>query len=277
VIFGSYPPVPGTATAATISAVRRAWAAGEEVRVVSPRPSAADDVVRLSGLAAGPRLERYRRRIVGTPPGDDGSVAADAGPGRPSLQLVLGMEPGVPLPLADRRWPWLAPAHQWMTLRAMLPVLRRFDSLTVLVTGDLGVSTRLLGPLWSLADQILVTPGVPHSGTSSGLGDGTERAALADRLGVPPDRLELVDGPPDAPTGGLYPEGITPLGPVEVLLRDRPLWLVGWVARKVLGRYFLVVRAQVIFAGRRLRRVMRPIPRLARSGPLRSQAGRPDR
>ena len=38
-VVGSYPPVPGPPAAATVAAVRRAWAAGREVVVVSPRPA----------------------------------------------------------------------------------------------------------------------------------------------------------------------------------------------------------------------------------------------
>ena len=43
VVFGPYPPAPGVASAATLDEVRRLLAAGADVRVISPAPSAAHD------------------------------------------------------------------------------------------------------------------------------------------------------------------------------------------------------------------------------------------
>ena len=59
-VVGSYPPVPGAAAAATVAAVRRAWDAGVEVVVVSPRPSAAPFVVPVAGTALGRELAKLR-------------------------------------------------------------------------------------------------------------------------------------------------------------------------------------------------------------------------
>ena len=43
VVFGPYPPAPGAASAATLDEVRGLLAAGADVRVISPAPSAAHD------------------------------------------------------------------------------------------------------------------------------------------------------------------------------------------------------------------------------------------
>ena len=59
-VVGSYPPVPGAPAAATVAAVRRAWAGGSEVVVVSPRPSAAPFVVPVAGPALGRELAKLR-------------------------------------------------------------------------------------------------------------------------------------------------------------------------------------------------------------------------
>src|SRR5438067_4933839 len=66
VVYGEYPPTPGPAAAATLAAVRARLAAGDDVEVVSPRPSAAHhhaDLATVRGaavlakLAAGADLE----------------------------------------------------------------------------------------------------------------------------------------------------------------------------------------------------------------------------
>ncbi|MCA1845079.1 MAG: hypothetical protein LC792_18170 [Actinobacteria bacterium] len=43
VIYGPYPPIPGASATATLEQVRRILASGNEVRVISPTPSAAHD------------------------------------------------------------------------------------------------------------------------------------------------------------------------------------------------------------------------------------------
>jgi hypothetical protein len=66
VVYGEYPPTPGAAAEETLAAVRARLAAGAEVEVVSPRPSAAHHhadlatvrvAARLARLAAGADLE----------------------------------------------------------------------------------------------------------------------------------------------------------------------------------------------------------------------------
>ncbi len=86
-MVGSYPPAPGPAAAATVAAVRRAWADGQEVVVVSPRPSAALLVMPVAGAEVGPALSKLRR-----PPGPG---ATGSGPG--CDEVVVCMEPGWPL------------------------------------------------------------------------------------------------------------------------------------------------------------------------------------
>jgi hypothetical protein len=81
-VVGSFPPAPGPAAAATVAAVRRAWADGQEVVVVSPRPSAALLVMPVAGVGVGPALSKWRR-----PSGATGSGAG-------CDDVVVCMEPG---------------------------------------------------------------------------------------------------------------------------------------------------------------------------------------
>ena len=99
-VVGSYPPIPVTGARATLAEVRRAWAAGDEVTVVSPRLSAAHLAVPVAGLLAGRRLDNVRR-VTG----------AD--------RLVLVVEDGFPVPSG-------AGPLQMATVVLMEPALRRF-------------------------------------------------------------------------------------------------------------------------------------------------------
>ena len=88
VIYGEYPPIPGPAAEETLAAVRSHLAAGADVEVVSPRPSAAHHHADLSTLRGAARLARL------TPGADveltlDPAVLADrGGTGAPAQGLL---------------------------------------------------------------------------------------------------------------------------------------------------------------------------------------------
>ena len=158
VVVGSYPPLPGPATAAALGAVRRAWDAGFSVRVVSYRSGAASLTVPIVGPLAGRRLEQVRQHL-GRPP-----------------RLVLGLQPGVPFSSPSS-------AHQLATAAGLAVAMRRFDHVTVLVTGDLGVTRKCFWVLARAVDCFSVAT-----------------QADADRLprhlpGGPPSRVRRTGGP----------------------------------------------------------------------------------
>ena len=124
VIIGSYPPMPGPATAATLAAVRRAWDQGSTVRVVSYRHGAADLTVPVAGALAGRRLEQVRRHYGGPP------------------AVVLVLQAGAPF--NDLR-----ASQQLATAMGLALALRRFRRATLVVGEDPG----LLAPcFWVLAE-----------------------------------------------------------------------------------------------------------------------------
>ncbi len=125
-VVGSYPPVPGPGTAATLAAVRRAWERNCDVRMVGYRTGAAPLSVPIVGPLAGRRLEQARRHL-GYPP-----------------ELVLCLQPGVPF--SD-----LAAAGQLATAAGLAVAMARFDAVTAVVTGDLGISR---WALWLLARSV---------------------------------------------------------------------------------------------------------------------------
>ncbi len=111
-VVGSYPPVPGAAAAATVAAVRRAWDAGVEVVVVSPRPSAASFVVPVAGTALGRELAKLRLAHA-------------------CNEVVLCVEPG---------WPFGARRNATRTARALAHALRGFERAELVVTGEICVA-----------------------------------------------------------------------------------------------------------------------------------------
>lgn len=110
-IVGSYPPIPVAGTPATVEEVRRAWAAGDEVTVVSPRLSAAHLTVPVYGPLAGRRLDNVRRHTG-------------------ARRLVLVAEPGFPLPL-------LGPM-QVPSAAALARAMRSFEHVRLVRAGSLG-------------------------------------------------------------------------------------------------------------------------------------------
>jgi hypothetical protein len=131
VVVGSYPPMPGPATASTIAAVRRAWDKGEQVQVVSYRTGAATLSVPVTGPLAGWRLEQVRRHL-----------------GNPA-QVVLGLEAGVPFSSPG-------PLEQLATALGLAIAMRRFGKATLLVGEDPNLSRLSMRALASAVGQISV-------------------------------------------------------------------------------------------------------------------------
>lgn len=131
VVIGSYPPLPGPATAATLAAVRRAFAEGKTVRVVSYRKGAADATVPVAGPLAGRRLEQVRKLFAGPP------------------EVVLGLQRGVPF--SDP-----GPSQQIATALGLAIGMRRFRRATVLVGEDPEVLPVCFRILASAAERFVV-------------------------------------------------------------------------------------------------------------------------
>lgn len=214
-LVGSFPPVGGTATAASLAALRRAWDAGDQVVTASLRAGAADHVARVAGLLAGRRLAQAR--------------AAAGAPG----ELVLGLDPAQ---LGTG-------ASAVLAVGSLAPVLRRFSRVSVLWTAPLALPAPAAWALWGLVDTVMVETG---------------REAQAVASGVPKKKIRLVTVEPGPP----LEEGVSLLGPPEVLPKDIPLVVAGVVGRKLLGRHFLRVRAEVIRVARLVRGVVRRVRRL---------------
>ena len=141
-VVGSYPPAGGPAAAATVAAVRRAWADGREVVVVSPRPGAAPLVMPVAGAAVGRAISRLR-------PGPGSSA-------RRWAAITLCLEPGWPFGRGRRPDPGppLRPADLKRTARALAAALSRFDQAELAVTGHLGVPRDVLAPLWPAVQRV---------------------------------------------------------------------------------------------------------------------------
>ena len=129
-VVGSYPPVPGAAAAATVAAVRRAWDAGIEVVVVSPRPSAAPFVVPVAGTALGRELAKLRVEHA-------------------CNEVVLCVEPGWPFAGHDR-----AGSYGARTARALAQALSGFERAELVVTGEIGVAPEALALLLPIAGPV---------------------------------------------------------------------------------------------------------------------------
>ncbi|MGH9122056.1 MAG: hypothetical protein ACRDYC_08925 [Acidimicrobiales bacterium] len=115
--MGSYPPVPVPAAAVAMEVVRKALDADEPVTVVSPRASAAHYAVRVAGPLAGRRLDRMRR-LSG------------------ASRLTMVMEAHLPLPVGEGA---VGNSQRRATVVALRRSFRRFDSVRLMVVGDLGV------------------------------------------------------------------------------------------------------------------------------------------
>ncbi len=139
VVVGSYPPLPGPATAATLAAVRRAWEAGSDVRVVSYRTGAAEISVPVTGPLAGRRLEHIRKHFDNPP------------------EVVLGLQRGVPF--SDPR-----PSQQMATAVGLAAAMRRFRRATLLVGEDPEIMPACFRILASAVDRFIVATPEEASG-----------------------------------------------------------------------------------------------------------------
>jgi hypothetical protein len=249
-VVGSFPPVWGAGSAATLAAVRRAWASGERVVTAALRPAGADLVAPVAGLAAGLRLERARVRA-----------------GRPA-RLVLGLEPGMlgpglvgaedrsspaPQPRSPAGKPDFVVSPAAGTVRraaglvraagsvaGLVRALDRFDRVTVLLSEPLDLPPRLRAVLWRHVDEAVLQ---------------ARDQTLAAAAGLPSALVTVVD---DYPMRPAYP-GVSILGPAEVLPGRRPLVLAGRLGRRLLGEQFDPLRAEVIrLASHARRRVAAP-------------------
>jgi hypothetical protein len=155
-IVGSYPPIPVAGAPATIREVRRAWAAGQEVTVVSPRLSAAHLAVPIHGVLAGRRLANVRR-VTG----------AD--------HLVMVVEEGFPFPAGP------VPL-QMATAAVILRAWRKFRHVRLVRAGSPSLPDQVWGRLVDAADEVVEeAPGPVQAGvTPLGPPETTvsERAAL---------------------------------------------------------------------------------------------------
>ncbi|HUC14688.1 MAG TPA: hypothetical protein VMS00_09580 [Acidimicrobiales bacterium] len=201
-VVGSYPPVPGAPAAATVAAVRRAWDAGAEVVVVSPRPSAAPFVVPFAGPAVARELAKLR-------------VAHACN------EVVLCLEPG---------WPFGA-RNAARTARALARALSGFETAEIVVTGELGLGRDVLAMLWPLVEPVTASSeeaarGLREAGTPAvrtvdpSAGSGLRR--VSDDVGNP--------GP------------VGPLEPAELLVVARGRRFLGLAARRLLGEHAPAVR-----------------------------------
>jgi hypothetical protein len=137
-IVGSYPPIPVAGAPATVREVRRAWAAGDEVTVVSPRISAAHLAVPVFGPLAGRRLDNVRRHTG-------------------AHRLVLVVEPGFPFPGS--------PVLQAATAAALVVALRRFEHVRLVRVGAVPMPAAVWKRLAAAADEVFAeTPGPPAPG-----------------------------------------------------------------------------------------------------------------
>ncbi len=205
-VVGSYPPVPGPPAAATVAAVRRAWAAGREVVVVSPRPSAAPLVLKATG-ARGIAREVVR---LGRQNGCD--------------EVVLCLEPGWPL----RR-------RSGSGGRSLAAALSLFGHAEVVVTGGTSGEVSAYGgahaSLWRAAAAVTAS--------------SEEVAAFLRAAGAPAVEVYgPFEGA--GRHGPCFPAGtVHPLEHGELLLRVRARRLLGALARKLLGRRAPAVRASL--------------------------------
>jgi hypothetical protein len=131
-VVGSYPPVPRPGSEASVAAVRRAWAAGSEVRVVSPRPSAAHLSVPVAGIFAGHRLTALRQ-LTG------------------ASTLILVAEAGLPVPPGPR-------VVQELTVWGVARAFGGFDRVTVVRAGSLEIPAEVEARLVARADEVIDEP-----------------------------------------------------------------------------------------------------------------------
>lgn len=228
-LVGSFPPIGGPGSAASLAALRRAWADGDEVVTASLRAGAADLVARVAGPLAGLRLERARV-AAGRPPklvlaleGGQLGLGESAHSGPPTRGALGVVQRAARLCVTT------------VTVAGLIVPLDRFEEVSVLLSGPLGLGKRLGGLLWSHVDAVVVEAGEEPTAIA---------ASVPERL---LQRVEPSYGPPRQP-------GVSLLGPPEASPRDLALIAAGAVGRRLLGRHFLTVRSVLIRVARRTKR-----------------------
>jgi len=216
-VVGSYPPVPGEPAAATLAAVRRAWAEGREVVVASPRPSAAPVVARLAGPSAGRSLRRLTRAHT-------------------CQEVVFCLEPGMPF-LARRR-------GARRTARRLAHALGSFSNVELVVTGELGVPGSVLAALWPVARTVIASSEAIAKELKSS-GAPAVRVVEARSAGSPVSVLASEARSAKGSVGVLLHGSVGAFEPGDLLLRRRFLRLLGAISRKVLGRRAPAFRARL--------------------------------
>jgi hypothetical protein len=238
-VVGSYPPVPGPASAATVAAVERAWAAGYEVRVMSPRPSAAARVLAFDGPGFAAELGRRCRR-------------------GPYQRVVVCAEPGWPFPAE----PGLlsGPRRTARRLARALATVREAELV-------------LTGPVADMHQVVLALPLLwPSVGTVSASTPALAAAAAA----LAPEALVAVAAPStrrlplDELVGGATPPlgrpGVVgPMEPGQMSQMARARRLAGRTARTLLGSHEPAVRSAAGRSLGRLRSAARSVPGLRRA------------
>lgn len=218
-VVGSYPPVPGAASATTLAMVKSLWAQGVKVTVASPRASAAHEVVQNVGSGAADRVAQLGRE-------------------HNCREVVVCLERGWPFLAWERQprlGPW-APDLRTRAVRAWAACLGSFDRATLVVTGEVGLTPSLFGLLWPAVSRVLTTSQA-----------SAERLAA---LGAP--GVGVIE-PADLPE--LYgPLVLGPLEPGYTAPWARGRRLLGASARRVLGRHEPVVRAATMRTAAELRR-----------------------
>jgi hypothetical protein len=181
VVLGSYAPLPGPATAASVSAQRRAWDQGASVTVASYRTGAAPHIVPAVGPLAGWRVEQLRRHLGGR-------------------HLMVGFQPGAPFVHADD--PRLRTAQYLATAVGLFAAFRRWEEVTVLATGDPDIPRRFIDVVGRSVKRFVVA-------------NESDRQLWLERYGVEAEVVE-VDPYPYRPGPVLYdPASYQRVEPVE--------------------------------------------------------------
>lgn len=206
-VAGSYPPVPGEAAAATVAAVRRAWASGAEAVVAAPRPSAASYVLSRVGSGLGAELVRLGRRET-------------------CNELALCIEPG---------WPFLPDRRPGPTAAALAAALRQLGRSQLIITGPVAHWSALVPQLGALLP-------FTHAVTAS---SSPLAEMLARLVVIKAPVIDVVD--PYSGSGARRPPADWPpvgtLEPGELLWRTRARRVGGRASRNLLGSHAAAARA----------------------------------
>lgn len=212
-VVGTYPPVPGPASAATLAAVRRGWASGREVVVASPRPSAAQEVVPVGGPAVGGAIAKLGRRLGCT-------------------ELVVCLEPAWPFAPRPGTTGTRSADRVGRAVQAMAEAMSEFDRAELVVTGEIGLAPSLFCLLWPAVEKVWVS--------------SADQLALLGALQAPDVELAVPAPVPYSLSG------VGALEPGALLLVSRTRRQLGALSRAVLGSKAPVVRARLSRAARHL-------------------------